>query len=198
MIMALVLATLQADLNLAFVPPIGLTWVGCANKIATAIDTFILTGTVNTTVTGTVVPPPPAVPYIIIGAGIGIVTSTTLPALQSSIVSAFTSPLWATVGPAIANAINAHIIACTVSTTITGALVGTGAGASGVAVVPTGIAVLISGIITAFTTPGIIWTAVAAQMALSIYTFLTTAIINTNDAGQTPFPWTGTGLGSIS
>lgn len=171
------------------------TWAASALKTAQAIDNFIKSGTVNTTVNGVVVPPPPASPYPATGVGIGTITTTTLPVLQGACSTAFASVTWAVVGNIIADAISIHVMSAVVNMQDSNILVGTGIGK----IAPAGIAQLQVALTTAFTTPGKPYPEVISDIANAVEAFLKSAQVTTTDSGVVPpNSWTGAGIGTIS
>jgi len=201
--MALVVGTLIGQLSAAFQSR---DWTDCATQISNAIDTYIKSGAVNTTVTG-VVTPPTGPPFTLVGsgapAGASNIVTTGLGALQSQLIAKFTNTatLWADLGPVMASAISTDVATGTVTTIVSGALTGTGIGNPGCIVDAAGLGGLISGITAAFTTQAynIDWNACATQIANSIDTYLKAAIVTTIDNGNVPpVSWVGTGVGTIA
>ena len=192
--MALNDAQFVTNLKLAFAE---VTWAGCADKLATAVDTYVLTGTVNTTVTGVVTPPIPATPYPATGVGVGSVVPPSKTLMVPNFITAFASIVWVTVGTLVATGINTYLIASIASTTDSAILIGSGTGP----VVPTGLAVLTTSLTTAFTTSGPTssWDLLSTDIKNAVKLFITTSIITTADAGVVPpNAWVGTGTGTIS
>lgn len=197
--MALVKSVYEAAINAAFQLPVGSTWAGCAAALATATKTYIESGTINTTVNGTVIPPW-IIPYQAAGIGIGV--ATTIPAsvtqMQTNLTALFLAPstLWAQIGPVMANEINNVVSTSIINTTDTTILTGVG---TGVATTAPGLGALITGLTLAWTVAGTSWTAVASTIATAVDAFLRACVINTSDSGTSPpLFWTGFGVGSIS
>jgi len=169
------------------------TWDSCANLFATAVKSYLDTGSVMTTVTATVVPPS-GPPYIVGGQGNGIVVTIPPSGLYAIFVAAFQGNDWSIASNSIANAINTYVISCTATiSSYTAPLVGSGTGP----IVATGLAGLISGTINAFNQDS--WSTFATVMGTSVKTFITTCTITTVDLGVVPqASWTGVGTGTIS
>jgi len=198
--MALVVATLKNDIKTSFQAT---DWTVCANQLGLAIDTFIQSGIVTTTVTG-VVTPPTGSTFTAAGTGTANSISTTgLGALQALIISKFTNQatVWADIGPALASAISTDVATGTVTTTVTGVLVGTGIGNPGCINDAAGLGTLNSDLTAAFTAQAFSsdWDDVADKIGDAIDTYLKAAIVTTIDSGTTPpVSWVGSGTGNIS
>jgi len=198
--MALVVATLKDQIKTSFQSE---TWTDCATQFAQALDNFIKSGTVTTTVAGTVTPPTgPNYPAVGTGTANSIVT-TGLGILTSLIISKFMNEntLWADIGPALASAISADVATGTVTTTVTGVLVGTGIGNPGCINDSAGLGTLNSDLTAAFTVQAFsnAWDDVTDKIGDAMDTYLKAAIVTTNDLGVVPVvSWIGTGTGSIS
>jgi len=204
--MALVVATLKNDVKAAFQAT---DWTVCATQLAQAIDSFIQSGAVNTTVTGTVVPPFPAPPYQAVGSGgpptgqTSNITTTGLATLQAQITSKFMNQntLWADLGPAFASAISNDVATGSVTTQVSGALTGTGTGNPGCINDSGGLSGLIANLTAAFTTQAYDtdWNNVADKIGDSLDQYLKAATVTTIDNGTIPpNSWAGSGTGTIS
>ena len=197
--MALVVATLKNDIKTAFQAT---DWAICATQLATAIDTFIKSGTVTTTVNATLHTSGGDVP--VVASGIAKVINTTgMAAMQAAILAKFqsSSTMWVDLGPSISTAISTNVKTGTVTTTVTGAAVGTGTGTPGCINDSAGLSGLIANITTAFSTQAFAsdWNAVGDKIGDSIDQYLKAAKVTTVDSGTTPVPWNGNGInGKIS
>jgi len=169
------------------------SWDICANLFATAVKSYLDTGSIMTTVIATVVPPV-GPSYVIASQGNGIVITIPPAGLYASFAAAFLGDNWSTASTSIANAINTYVISCTATiSSYTAPLVGSGTGP----IVATGLAGLISGTINAFNQDS--WSTFATVMTTSVKTFITTCTITTADLGVVPpASWTGVGTGTIS
>jgi len=196
--MALVVATLKNDIKTAFQAT---DWAVCTTQLANAIDTYIKSGTVTTTVNVTFSPP---IGGTAIATGVATAINTTgLATMQASILAKFqsASTMWADLGPSIATAISTNVKTGTVTTTVTGGATGTGTGLPGCINDTAGLSGLIANITTAFTTQAFAsdWGAVSDKIGDSIDQYLKAAIVTTTDSGGAPNPWTGPGVnGKIS
>jgi len=196
--MALVVATLKNDIKTAFQAT---DWAVCATQLATAIDTFIKSGTATVPVTLTLHTPGGDVP----GSATGIanaITTTGLAAMQAAILAKFqsSSTMWADLGPAIATAISTDVKTGMVNTIVsTPPIVGTGTGVPGCINDSAGLSGLIANITTAFTTQAFAsdWSAVGDKIGDAIDQYLKAAKVTTVDVGTTPFPWNGNGINGI-
>lgn len=200
--MPLIKAVYEARLRLSFQVPIGSLWNTCINEIVNATDDFIKSGTVNTTVTGTVVPPT-GFPYTAAGVGLGnpplgiVTTPTSVVQMKSVLTTLFAIPatVWAQIGPEIAGQINNIVSTATVNTIDSAILVGTGIGTINT---NAGLPLLITRLSAVWST-GSGWNSVAGDIASAIDDFLKACLVNTTDSGTTPpNSWAGTGLGSIN
>jgi len=198
--MALSVPTLTNALIIAFAAT---QWSDFSNQFADAVDAFVLSGTVTTSINATQTYPNGSTAPVVYTAtgdpnakpGDGI-TTTAKAGIVSACISAFASDVWGSVAGGITPSISSLLSTATVATTADGspAIVGTGTGT----IVPTGDSALQAALNAAFTGPGE-WPQVASDIANAINTFVTTAIVNTTDTGNMPLAsWSGTGIGSIS
>jgi hypothetical protein len=161
-------------------------------KLGTAIDTYLKSGVVTTTVKGkttTVLPPPAAVA----GVGTGSVRTTTLPVMQAAITAASASVLWAMYSTMVCAAIQAHILASTVVTTDVGAATGAGEGVPG-CIALTGFPAFSAGMSSVFAvSPS--YALIGMQIAPLLHALIATAIVTTGDKGPS---WVGSGIGAIA
>ena len=198
--MALVVATLKNDIKTAFQAT---DWAVCAAQLATAVDNFIKTATVTTTVTLTLHTPGGDVP----GSATGVanaINTTGMAAMQAAILAKFqsSSTMWVDLGPSLATAISTDVKTGMVNTIVsTPPIVGAGVGSPGCINDSAGLSGLIANITTAFSTQAFAsdWNAVGDKIGDSIDQYLKAAIVTTVDSGTAPFPWNGSGLnGKIS
>jgi hypothetical protein len=179
------------------------TWYECATKMASAIQSYIQSGSVITSVAITItLPTPPGgtTPGTVSGIN-GIITAPSTASLESQLYSAFQQTDWNTVYSIISNAINTYFKQCTVAITqYISPTVGTGS--STLIASDPGLSALSSSIQTAFMQDN--WTTVVSNIQSAIKTFITqTNIIKTIDSGTVPVQsWTNTistnGQGTIS
>lgn len=198
--MALSVPTLTNALITAF---LATQWADFSNQFADAVDAFVLSGTVTTSISATQTYPNGSTAPVVYTAtgdpnavpGDGI-TTTAKAGIVSACISAFTSDVWGSVAGGITPSISSLLSTATVATTADGApsVEGTGIGT----IIPTGDSALQAALGAAFTGPGE-WPQVASDIANAINTFVTTAIVNTTANGTVPpASWTGPGVGSIS
>jgi hypothetical protein len=196
--MALVVATLKNDIKTAFQAT---DWAVCATQLATAIDTFIKSGTVTIPVTLTLHTPGGDVP----GSATGIanaINTTGMAAMQAAILAKFqsSSTMWVDLGPSLATAISTNVKTGMVNTTVsTPPIVGTGTGAPGCINDSAGLSGLIANITTAFSTQAFAsdWNAVGDKIGDSVDQYLKAAKVTTTDGGSAPYPWNGDGIDGI-
>jgi len=188
--MALLKATFTAELVAAFSAQ---AWGITAQLFTSAVNNYILSATATVPVTGTVTPPSGS-PYPAIGTGVGNPVTTASAGLYSACISAFASPLWATLAGIIVPAIETLMITSTLVTTVTGVLQGTG---TLVAWTAPGGGALLTTMNIAFTT-GQLWSQVAVDIADAVDIYLKTVVVSTVDAGIIPpSSWVGTGAGGV-
>ena len=184
--MALDTTNFLKNLNNAFAAT---DWTDCGKLLGSAFDTFIMSGTVKTNVTGLVTPPSGSA-YPAVGTGTGTITTSGLSTMQSAIKTnlLFRATVWAGVGPAIATAINTDVATGIVKTTVTGVLIGTGNGVPGCINTSAVLSQFISDMTDAFTLPAYnkSWAAVASAIVTAMTAYLTKAVVTTIDTGVTP------------
>lgn len=188
---------LAGDLQLAFKSPL---WATCGMLMGTAIDTFILSGTVSTNVVGTIIPPsPPPVPAV--GKGTGTITAVPgAIGLTMSAKLSLPATLWADVGMTFASAIDMSIKSATVMTSVIGGLTGVGFGNPGCINTAATISGLTAQLTNAFVNIAFssLFEACATEISSAVQIYLMGAIVTTIDAGAIPpVSWTGTGNGNI-
>jgi len=199
--MSLATSILKSDLIAAFEET---TWLGCGTKMGAAFDTYIMSGTVDTNVTGTVIPPPPAtVTYIAYGEGSGTIVTTGLLVLQTTISAMLANPstVWADVGDNIASAVDTDVLTGSVSTSVSGGLTGGGFGAPGCIDTSASYSAFSTALTLAFTSSPMntSWKLVADYIATAAEIYLKGSIVTTEDSGIVPpNSWSGPGSGSIT
>lgn len=190
--MALSVPTLTNALITAFAAT---QWTDFSNQFADAVDAFVLSGTVTTSITATQTYPNGSTAPVVYTAT-GTITTSAKSGIVSACLTAFASSAWGAIAAIVTPSISTLISTATIATIADGApgIVGTGSGTA----VPTGDSALQSSLNAAFTGPGD-WPQVGSDIANAINTFVTTAIVNTTDTGTVPpASWTGPGIGSIS
>lgn len=208
--MALDVQQLYDDIESAFTTS-GYTWSDCAEAFSNAIDTFIRSGLITTTVTGTVVPPFPAPPYSATGVGTydtsitpekGSMTTPGLPTLKSILIAKLNdnTVTWAMVGPIIASAIDDYVKVITLTTDVETILEGIGIGSAGCIDTAATYGTLVNQLTQVFTSQAIAqtWETVVSYITNAINSYIIGTTVSTIDSGSSPNPWTGTGVGFFS
>ena len=164
---------------------------GTCSALGTAISTYLASGTVATTVSGTFAGPPPT-PFS--GAvGTGVIVTQSPASLQQALVPTTASNVsWALFAQQIATETLNYIALCTCSLSVSGAAIGTGVGVAGF-ITPIGASVFTSGMISLFAAQKT-WVAISSDIVNLFKTLLSSCIVATIDAGANP-PWAGAGVG---
>lgn len=193
--MALNKTTLQTSIEAAFKET---SWTGCATKLALAIDTYIVGGSISgTSAIGAthIFPTPPGGSEIIPYTCSGTISTTGPSAMEGIFNTAFQATAWAGVGNQLGTAIDTQITSSIISiTTYSPPLVGTG---TGTPVTAAGIAALKASLESEFST-GTDWAVAASNIATAIDTFVKAVVITTTDLGTVPpVSWSGVATASI-
>lgn len=167
------------------------TWELFSVDFAKAINTYILSGTVTTNVTGA------TATGTITGIGIGTITNTTLPALTSAISLACKSVLWSVYVTQVVTAIDVYVKACTVNTTVSSTAVGTGVGVAGCIVTSAGKTAFEASLQTLYASTND-WPVVSSQFCKYLKIWVQSFVVTTTDSGSSPLPWSGGGVGAIT
>jgi hypothetical protein len=176
-----------------------ITWDGPSGHnmlLGQAFDNYIKSGTVTTAVTG-IATPSKGSPYAVTGTGTYNIITTGLAVLQEQILTATAATLWSAYVTTLCNSIIQDIATVIVNTEDSSTAEGVGVGA--ISLTGTSIFTTTMQDIFAYKESSFLsWETVATQIKNATKILLTTALINTEDSGSSPDPWTGTGKGSIS
>ena len=184
------IATFQTDVVDACSNP-AYVWAVGAQKLALAIDTFIKSAVITTSISG-IWTSPVGASSAIVSSGTGVLTIAGTAALQSGIVNAYANPVWAGIGTIIANAINAYIPTGSIATSDGPVYTGTGSGAL---ILPPTAAVFVNNMELLYSNPANSWAGIGSQMCSLITAYFVTITCLTIDVGAVPpAGWIGTGV----
>lgn len=171
------------------------TWDSCAQALSSAINAYMLAGVGHTEVTGIVVPPNGS-SYSATGSGLESNRVTAgYPTMTQAIVEAYHNPVWLGLGAKIASSVISYIASITVTTVVTGTLIGTGV--QGKLISAQG-STLTSNLDSLFVGSHT-WESVSRGIATAIKAYFDSLILQTIDSGTTPpASWAGTGIGNIT
>jgi hypothetical protein len=174
-------------------------WDTSGDEVATAIDNYIKSGTVSTTVTGGIITlsyPPWTAVYT--GSGTGSINNTQLSILKPAIKTAFQQEDWDGCAQMFADAIDSHMQSAKANMTD---LPPTVHNDSTTIITAAGTVALGIGIKNAFQN-GDTWNDFGQLFQIAVKSFIQACIVNTTDSGTSvspPGPMAGaTGIGSIS
>ena len=180
-------------------------WTDCASKMSKAIQDYVTSGEVSTTIPGTHFLPPGGSEPITIHGKKGQVISITSSGLTEKLIEAFQEDTFEAAAKTIAEVVDIYVKSCTifVNQYEESIYIGTGVGPPSstglVPIVPVGYSALEAAIIGSFAVPNAPWSIFVSLFSTGVKIYLTTCIVNTYDVGASPLAgWFGFGIGSIS
>jgi len=190
-----------SDLTAAFSQ---VDWGECSAKLSKAIQDYVKSGTVETTVVviHIPVPPAPALPGPAKGKE-GEIIAITSSGLTDAIIEALKGDDFQTSAEQMADAIDAYTKGCTILISqydppFVGLGVGPPSSTGLMPIVPVGLEAL-KAILTMAFKFSVDWSMVTPLFMNGVKTYITTCIVNTVDLGFVPLAsWMGIGIGTIS
>jgi len=169
------------------------TWLAYGTNLAAAINAYIMSGAVETSVSG--VASGPSGPYPVSGSGLGVAVPAGFAVFEQTVkLASTTSELWLDFAEALSAAISALIDSSVITTAVTGGCAGAGLGTISSA---PGLSIFEETCLVLFQTSETN-TKLVLDFKNAINALLLSSVVTTVDSGATPHPWSGTGSGGIS